>query len=470
MALGHPIDADCLSMWRLDESLSTANAIDATTFANHLVQYGNPAVTTGQINGARVSERGKGFGGKTSDPNYARYRTSNFTIAAWFYYDGSISGDGNTTRMIYALGDDHGIRIRLGTDYTGKAEFELYFTEGISVKLTTDARLSVGWHHLVGTWDGSYQRLWIDGANEKSDNSHSGSSIFFGSNSVGNYHSIGNVSYSDSMRNVPGYIDDVAHYSAVKSAAWILRYASQDETSPALSVVDPVENGVSASLTPEITFDVTDAGIGVDPASVIITINDETAYSGSAAMPGYSVTRSAISDGYRYAVTRALTFDGFETITVGVYALDLVGNILDDEYVFTAQPLRNLLEGDNDTEYCHEISNSKDLVVTTSKKLSRDTSLASRCRFRLTCKRGLWVHDANIGSQFYKLRTLKEAKRNAQKYAQEALQDLIDDNLIKSVEVDAIEQDYTNGTTNISVTIEQVDGERMVIGNLKVGS
>ena len=84
--------------------------------------------------------------------------TDNITLECWYYNDGST---------------DKGL---LGKYYSGKLSYLLWvsttanavrmFTNNLSSEKTG---LSLGWHHIVGTYDGANRKLYVDGALGKTD-------------------------------------------------------------------------------------------------------------------------------------------------------------------------------------------------------------------------------------------------------------------------------------------------------------
>jgi phage gp46-like protein len=123
-------------------------------------------------------------------------------------------------------------------------------------------------------------------------------------------------------------------------------------------------------------------------------------------------------------------------------------------------------------EYCLDIGDSKHNSLTEdgTGELIRDYTVASRARFRLTCRRGHWWANIDVGSLFHELNTLGQAQRQAQAFAQQALQDLIDAGEILSVTVTEIEEDPVDGTLKARVEIEIPEGEAVDLGLIPVGA
>jgi phage gp46-like protein len=103
-------------------------------------------------------------------------------------------------------------------------------------------------------------------------------------------------------------------------------------------------------------------------------------------------------------------------------------------------------------------------------ELVRDKTLDTRCRFRLLCRRGKWVYDSNFGSRFWQIKDLREAKRNAQKYATEALQPLIDSGEVTAVTVIEVDTDALTGFVFANIVIDTPQKNGLQLGTFKVGS
>ena len=123
-------------------------------------------------------------------------------------------------------------------------------------------------------------------------------------------------------------------------------------------------------------------------------------------------------------------------------------------------------------EYCLDIGDDKKNSLTEdgTGELIRDYSVASRARFRLTCRRGEWWADRTVGSLLHTVNTLGQAQRQVQAFCQQALQPMIDTDEIVSVTVVAIEEDPVDGTLAASVQIEVPEGEAVDLGLIPVGA
>jgi hypothetical protein len=86
--------------------------------------------------------------------------TDAFSISAWIKTD----TNGQNSDVIFFAGD--GSNSRYGLDMAGsggKARFVLKTSAGISRISFTESIIDNEWHHLLGTWDGTIMRLYLDG-------------------------------------------------------------------------------------------------------------------------------------------------------------------------------------------------------------------------------------------------------------------------------------------------------------------
>ena len=152
---------------------------DGLTFATdagNLVSYQNGSTSayslTGSIEGTLVN--GTGFnnskGGywefdnsndKITFPNNAVFNhTSELTIESWVKFDGNSAdfifekGNVNTQYSLFSHGSD----IVFRTYHAGDGGYDT-----LSPSKTTAGIINGVWHHIVGSWDGSTKRIYVDG-------------------------------------------------------------------------------------------------------------------------------------------------------------------------------------------------------------------------------------------------------------------------------------------------------------------
>ena len=110
-----------------------------------------------------------------------------------------------------------------------------------------------------------------------------------------------------------------------------------DTTGPFLQNLDPGSGDVDVERDVDIALEIIDTAAGVDESTVVLKVQGVTAWTGDAAQPGFTVTKSAVTDGFRYVIDPDTLLPSYTVITIGVYAEDLAStpNVLDTSYPFT---------------------------------------------------------------------------------------------------------------------------------------
>jgi len=214
-------DSNYCGVWHLNDFL------DSTSKNNDGINYGTDDCS-GKIEGA------KNF--ISTNHDYIKVQdspsldiTHEITLSAWIFFD-TISkdeppfiiykrGDGSNSDEIYKLGvDDYGV---------GKADFRINSNpvQGGNLILSK-------WHHIVGTFDGSIKKIFLDGI-EVADEIHSGTiqssnrDLYMG------------VDQDSGGRNqfLDGIIDEVNIIKKSRSAEWIsTQYNNQNDPFNFLSI------------------------------------------------------------------------------------------------------------------------------------------------------------------------------------------------------------------------------------------
>ena len=342
MTNGHPLDADCIGLWRMNESNATDNAVDASTLANAGVQTGSPSCVAGQVGGARdMSAATRRF----LVPYQAAYNgLTAFTVAMWFYYDGTIFGYDVIGRGLIRLPHSTygGWVICLGAldHHENRLFADVHGTSWNRIHGSAASDLTAGIHHLVLTYASTNApanltdlELWLDGVKVIDETT----AIYIGPTNV-NYGPLlgAEVDGGTWSHQWPGWIDDVALYNTKKSDAWIS--TTGDITSPNVTNQNPASAETNVVLNSNVLLDVLDTESGVDETTVWITFNNGSGeidvFKNSVQQAGYIVTETGIANGYNYTINPNLNFLRNETITVRVRATDNNGNSLDTTYSF----------------------------------------------------------------------------------------------------------------------------------------
>lgn len=114
------------------------------------------------------------------------------------------------------------------------------------------------------------------------------------------------------------------------------QFKTEDVTAPVLGGQNPFSGQIDVSRSANVVLELTDTGAGLDEASVVLTVEGAVAYSGGVEQPGFTVTKLAIADGFRYTINPDTNFGSYQTVDVGVYAEDLatIPNVLSTSYNF----------------------------------------------------------------------------------------------------------------------------------------
>lgn len=215
-----------------DTNGSAPQLNDSSGNDNHMTTSGSMSSsnsqTPGQIDGSVEFNGSSDYSSASHDASLNV--TNNFSISAWIYRTGSgqsatsvIIGKKNGTGgdNVYALGLQSSNRIR-------------FRTNPVTQILSTDDSAGIipleTWTHVVGTYDGSTRRIFINGQENNSEshsqtNTDSSDSLDLGSNSS-----------SPTNRYFPGQIDEARVMGDTLSAAWIeTEYNNQSDPASFMS-------------------------------------------------------------------------------------------------------------------------------------------------------------------------------------------------------------------------------------------
>jgi chitodextrinase len=144
-----------LARYLLDDG-SGATAADATGGGHNGTLLGGAAWGTGRTGGAVALD---GLGGRIDLPSLGTFYKTGFTLEAWIRKPSTVgdeaivgtwTNDGNGGPMLWIDHLSHHLRLTLNRGVSN------YLDAGVEVP--TD-----GWHHVAGTYDGTYARLYLDG-------------------------------------------------------------------------------------------------------------------------------------------------------------------------------------------------------------------------------------------------------------------------------------------------------------------
>jgi hypothetical protein len=134
--------------------------------------------------------------------------------------------------------------------------------------------------------------------------------------------------------------DDLA--ASPNSVDTTYSFTTADVTAPTLQNQSPAPSDIGVPRTSNVVLEIVDtSGTGINAASVVLTVAGSTAWTGDAAQPGFSVGKSAVTDGFRYTINPDTDFPYSTTIQIGVVASDnaTTPNTLNTSYSFSTVPV-----------------------------------------------------------------------------------------------------------------------------------
>ncbi len=232
------IDTGLVGHWKLDEG-SGDTAYDSSGNGNYGILEGDPQWVAGWIGGALEFDGVDDYvdcgDGSSLDINDV------VTIATWVKTNDSGGGEWNP----YVHKGDHSYGLKHGE--RNAVEFVIYDGTWYTTEYSVDASFNDEWHHLVGTYDGSMLRLYVDGI-LKVTSAHTGSidsqptyPIYIGSNS------------EETSRLYEGKIDEARIYNRALPGADIVWLFTGKPPTKALNPI-PLNDSVVEQTTPTLTW------------------------------------------------------------------------------------------------------------------------------------------------------------------------------------------------------------------------
>ena len=166
-----PGTGSLLGHWALDEQSDVGVVADRTALQQDLVRGGTPTSSADIPASAMSSYRSMMFDGSTdllSLADASALEPSNLTIGGWVK---TTSSAGGFIVGHWASASEKGYGLRM--ESTGLASFDLGHS-GTTTTVTSSTEINDGlWHHITGTFDGTTQKIFIDGMLEASSTASS---------------------------------------------------------------------------------------------------------------------------------------------------------------------------------------------------------------------------------------------------------------------------------------------------------
>jgi len=199
---GEAVDPNLVLWWKLDEA-SGLIAADSSLNGNNgtLTDMAGNEWTSGQVDGALEFD---GYNDKVYVADASLYITNEITVSAWVWHDAFRIGELErylTVRTEIAV-------IRKKAD--GRLQFYIKTNGSTRHLQVSDVLVEGQWQHVAGTWDGTTQRLYLDGVEIASQTPG------------GVLDSVsGNVDLSSGNEPINGRLDDARVYNRALSGTEI---------------------------------------------------------------------------------------------------------------------------------------------------------------------------------------------------------------------------------------------------------
>ena len=142
--------------------------------------------------------------------------------------------------------------------------------------------------------------------------------------------SLSTVTVAVTLKNNAG--ETIPFYPSPPWNPW--SFVIMDATSPVINNKFPADGSSDQATDVSIYFDVTDVDLNVDPVQTDVLVDGVPVYAVEASIPGWTVVRSSLPTGYRYAVTGPGFAPGAE-VSVAVHAEDLTYLFADAAWTFS---------------------------------------------------------------------------------------------------------------------------------------
>ncbi len=145
--------------WKLDETSGTT-AVDSSTFGNDGTLVGSPSWSTSGVRGGALDFETSDGADRVDAGNFD-VTGNEITLAAWVRQEDPL----NDGRVIMKAADNSGGNESWGftIDETGELDFRIVAGGTRDRLLAPGVILPETWYHIVGTYDGTTMRLYLDG-------------------------------------------------------------------------------------------------------------------------------------------------------------------------------------------------------------------------------------------------------------------------------------------------------------------
>ncbi|MBI5466415.1 MAG: DUF2341 domain-containing protein, partial [Candidatus Kerfeldbacteria bacterium] len=236
-------DTNFKGVWHMNNNAANTTVSDSLATNNGTAQQNTSSLTT---TGAWSSTNTALTFNGSSDYIYTTdiKTLGNFAYSAWVKLDSTPTETSNIFDK--EIGGSLWPSVRLAIETNSTVTFDFYKSSSTQQYVTTTDTLSTGvWYHLVGTYDGSKLRIYINGILSKEADA-SGTP-----NDINNELTIGAREYNVSpyFRNFfPGTIDEPRISSTARAASWITtEYNNQSSPATYQTLGSQAANGLTVA-------------------------------------------------------------------------------------------------------------------------------------------------------------------------------------------------------------------------------
>jgi hypothetical protein len=259
---GHPLTPNTVGKWPMDEYATDADAADVTGNGLTGTANGSPAVQTGQMGNARGPFSSSAYFTIAYDRLLEPQRV---TLAAWVYHTGGSQAQyGKIFYKVHAATVYQSYALMCNTA-DRKISWVLEMTDSsTATATTTDEIPDLTWVHIIGTWDGTTARLYLNGVLEDSD-VPTGDTIKYDQSAAW----IGRDAVT-SGQFWNGWIDEVGLDNVARSAEWCRRayLSGRDWSRPGLRCLHLPEQELSSGIDLR-TMKVDVSGMQIEVSNVL---------------------------------------------------------------------------------------------------------------------------------------------------------------------------------------------------------
>lgn len=229
-----------LAHYTFDQSVSETTYDQSATGLN-LAAAGTPTTTTGQIGSAVQIADNDSLQSSTSGAS--AIDASNITVEAWLKYDNWSTSTNSPAVARWDSSTTNG-SWRIGRTGAQQFRFSVYINNQVYTVESNSSKNAGEWYHVVGTYDGTTLRIYVNGVQEDSSNISQGSLPSSGAPlSIGEYANQDNPYWA-------GSVDEVKIFNRVLSAREVAaEHSAQASGIPSGLSLGAVTAGTSNTAT-----------------------------------------------------------------------------------------------------------------------------------------------------------------------------------------------------------------------------